>query len=133
MPHGPATGPVLQTLNATPMMDVMLVLLVIFMVVTPLIHSRPDLILLSASNGDPPPENEVLTIRLSLTSELSSEAGVLSSADLARFLERHPEVHLMIEADRRLPYGEVEHVLASIREAGVRQASLIVANRGKRP
>ena len=54
---------VLQTLNATPMMDVMLVLLVTFLVVTPVIHSGPDLVLPGAVRGEPVPEHG-LTIRV---------------------------------------------------------------------
>ena len=59
----PSATALLQTLNATPRMDVMLVLLVVFMVATPLIHSGPHLVLPSADTFGPVPEERVVTVR----------------------------------------------------------------------
>ena len=103
----PAPMPsVLQTLNTTPMMDVMLVLLVIFLVVTPVIHSGPGLVLPGAVRGDAVPE-DVLTIRLSVTGELSSEFQRWSEEALAGLVARHRDIMLVLEADRRLAYRVV--------------------------
>ena len=119
----------LQAVNATPMLDVMLVLLVIFMVVTPLIHSGPDLVLPSAVNGDPVPEDHGMVVRLSSTGELRSRSRVLSITDLVNLVKAHPDLTLVVEADRRLPYHRVEELLASVSEAGLRQASLVALTR----
>lgn len=127
--HSPAPMPhVLQTLNTTPMMDVMLVLLVIFLVVTPVIHSGPDLVLPGALQGDPMPE-DVLTIRLSVTGEISSEFQRWSEEALAALVTRYPDIMLVLEADRRLPYRVVGDLLARLSEAGLRQVNLVAVRR----
>ena len=125
----PAPMPsVLQTLNTTPMMDVMLVLLVIFLVVTPVIHSGPGLVLPGAVRGDAVPE-DVLTIRLSVTGELSSEFQRWSVEALAALVARHPDIMLVLEADRRLPYRVVGDLLARLSVAGLRQANVVAVRR----
>ena len=126
----PAPQALLQTLNATPMMDVMLVLLVVFMVVTPLIHSGPDLVLPSGRNGEPEPEEQVMIIRLSQTGEVRSETGMVSPGDLLNQIQQNPDLSLLIEADRRLPYHHIEDLLASVGAAGLRQATLVVQRKG---
>jgi biopolymer transport protein ExbD len=127
--RSPAPMPsVLQTLNTTPMLDVMLVLLVIFLVVTPVIHSGPDLVLAGAVRGDAVPEG-ALTIRLSVTGELSSEFQRWSEEALAAWVARHPDIMLVLEADRRLPYRVVGDLLARLSEAGLRQANFVAVRR----
>ena len=118
-----------QNLNATPMMDVMLVLLVIFMVVTPLIHSGPDLVLPAAVRGEPVPEDSMLTIRLNFSGQLSSPSGRWAGEALAEFVKQHPGIIVMLEADRRLPYRVVEDVLARLGEAGLGQVGLVALKR----
>jgi biopolymer transport protein ExbD len=126
----PVPNALLQSLNATPLMDVMLVLLVVFMVVTPLIHSGPDLVLPSGKHGEPEPEEQVLTVRLNLRGELRSETGSLSAASLANVIQQDPGIILLIEADRRLPYSRIEELLATVQAAGLRQVTLVALRRG---
>jgi biopolymer transport protein ExbD len=85
----PAPG-VIPTMNATPLMDVMLVLVVVFMVVTPLIHSGPDLVPPRAVRGEKVPDEPALRIRLSFKGELSSESRRWSVEELAGLVEEHP-------------------------------------------
>jgi biopolymer transport protein ExbD len=75
----PVTSSLLQSVNATPMLDVMLVLLVIFMVVTPLVHSDPGLELPHGFNLESTDADSGLTIRLSITGELSLTGSHVAS------------------------------------------------------
>jgi biopolymer transport protein ExbD len=108
----------------------MLVLLVIFMVVTPLLHSGPDLVLPSGNHGDPVPEEQVLTVRLNLRGELWSESGAMSPADLVNVIQRNPGMVLLIEADHRLPYYRVEELFAAVGAAGLGHVTLVAQRKG---
>jgi biopolymer transport protein ExbD len=124
-------------LNLTPMIDVMLVLLMIFMIVVPALATMVDLPV--ANYSDPRPEGPdeiVLTIhrngtytlevsgvpRPSVTSWLEAELGQLYS-------NRTRDRILYLKADSTLPFGAVEQAMGIAGRAGVRVVGAVVERR----
>jgi biopolymer transport protein ExbD len=111
--------------------DVMLVVLIIFIVVTPLLTQGASVDLPGARNVDDvtADEERVLTVTPLGEGQLLLGADPIDPADLAARLQARrdadPSLQLRIRADRNLPYGEVKRVLGAAREAGFPGAALL--------
>ncbi len=118
-------------INVTPMIDVMLVLLIIFMVVVPVIAMQVDLPVAVNSPVKPEEPDEIVLIidRHGATSlEVSghSAPGIALREQLAAlYRERTRDKILFLKADTALPFGVLEHALVDAREAGVRVIAAI--------
>ncbi|MGD0275720.1 MAG: protein TolR [Syntrophales bacterium] len=116
-------------INVTPLVDVMLVLLIIFMVTAPMMQMGIDVNLprVKSKSMDITEERLVLTIRadrevfLNRTRITPSDLRVKLAAILANRIDR--EVYL--KADRSVPYGFVVSVMSEIRQAGVDQLGMV--------
>ena len=116
-------------INVTPLVDVMLVLLIIFMVTAPMLQTGIDVNLprVTAKSIDVAEEKVVLTINRSRDIFINrrplnlSELGVKLKSIFARRIER--EVYL--RADRNVPYGFVVEVMAEVRKAGIDKLGMI--------
>lgn len=116
-----------------PLVDICLVLLLIFMLVTPLLRpgevelplaanpermpENPNQYQISLSAGSPP--------RVSLGSNPAPVSAALFRAAIADLHAADPHRQLVLRADRRLAYGDVKDVLRTIRRAGFVNAGLI--------
>jgi biopolymer transport protein TolR len=116
-------------INVTPLVDVMLVLLIIFMVTAPLIQSgvKVDLPKASAQQMEHSEEKLVLTItrdrRIFLgDAEIRGDQLEKKLATNAR-IQKDKELYL--HADRSLPYGQVVEIMAVARRAGVESLGMI--------
>ncbi len=116
-------------INVTPLVDVMLVLLIIFMVTAPLIQSgvKVDLPRASAQQMEHSEEKLVLTITRDRRIFLGDTE--ISPADLEVKLSRNARIQkekeLYLHADRSLPYGQVVEIMATARRAGVESLGMI--------
>jgi biopolymer transport protein TolR len=116
-------------INVTPLVDVMLVLLIIFMVTAPMLQMGIDVNLprVKSKSMDITEEKLILTIRadrevfINRTRITPSDLRVKLSAILANRIDR--EVYL--KADRSVPYGFVVSVMSEIRKAGVDQLGMV--------
>ncbi|MEF8794093.1 ExbD/TolR family protein [Thiohalorhabdus sp.] len=115
-------GEPISDINVTPLVDVMLVLLVIFIVMAPLFAQalRVDL---PQAEAAPSAEPVVADLTLAAGGGLSLDGEPVSAAKAAERLARRqaeaPELVVRLSADEAVPYGEVAKLLARIREAGV--------------
>ena len=119
-------------MNVTPLVDVVLVLLIIFMVVIPAMEKSAQVDLPSIFNVDPEAKSKTDPFTLSLTSDGSMffEQDQLSEADFAATLsaanEREPARRLVLRADRKAPYGEVRRLFEACQNVGFPGVSLRV-------
>ena len=132
MAFGPAeSGPrrAMTDINVTPLVDVMLVLLIIFMVTAPLIQSgvKVDLPRASAQQMEHQEEKLVLTITRDRLVFLGNSE--IPPADLEKKLSSNARIQkekeLYLHADRSLPYGQVVEIMAVARRAGVESLGMI--------
>jgi biopolymer transport protein ExbD len=117
--------------NVVPMIDIMLVLLIIFMIVTPLIAAGFKATLPKGKNLDPRPEGEnevVLGIDQAGRYFLDGRAlpaGTLEDQLRSRFANRTEDKILYFKADNQLKYSKVQEAVETARKAGVRVMAAI--------
>jgi biopolymer transport protein TolR len=117
--------------NVVPMIDIMLVLLIIFMIVTPLIAAGFKATLPKGKNLDPRPEGEnevVLGIDQGGNYFLDGRplpAGTLEDQLRSRFASRTEDKILYFKADNQLKYAKVQEAVETARKAGVRVMAAI--------
>jgi len=130
---GDTQGGPLADANVTPMADVMIVLLIIFMVITPLLQKGVDVKLPTAGNTKErkdEPKIPVVAVKKDMTMYVGTQR--LDSQDqlLPQLREqmRDPQEGtrmIYLKADEALPYSEVMKVMDLAREAGVEEVALI--------
>jgi biopolymer transport protein ExbD len=134
VPRAQAVAAVRSEINVTPLVDVCLVLLIIFMVVTPMLAHEVPVRLPETAQPPNMKESErqiTVTIQADGTVWVNAvpvprEHLVAKLADLKASGEERPVV---VEGDRNLRYGEVRHVLEVIQKAGFRNVGLIAERR----
>lgn len=123
-------------LNVTPLVDVMLVLLVIFIVTAPLIvpqSMKVNLPKTQAVAQQDQAKNSPLIIEA--TGQTTYNGQVISDHDLAVELKKSsatPQFQLQITADKAVPYGRVAEVMALAQANGVTKLSFVSQATGKR-
>ena len=122
-------APPMSEINVTPLVDVMLVLLVIFMLTAPLLTSAVRLDLPSA---DAPPAAAApapLTLALDAKGALFLNARPMTSEQLRERLQDaarlNPETELQLRADQALAYGKVVEVMALAQKAGLSRIGFV--------
>jgi len=122
-------------MNVTPLVDVVLVLLIIFMVVIPMMERSAHVDLPSISNVDPEAKGKTDPFTLSLTSDGSMyfERDPLDEASFISRLrdanQREPQRRLVLRADRTARYGAVRRLFKACQEVGFPGISLRVNER----
>jgi biopolymer transport protein TolR len=117
-------------INVTPLVDVCLVLLIIFMVVTPMLQQGVDVKLPETKNPDKMPENQKqLTVAIKADGNVFVGQNWVTAENLkARFEEEHasnPDKDVIIKADERLKYKQVRSLMQTINEAGFSRVGVI--------
>ena len=118
-------------INVTPMIDVMLVLLIIFMIVTPLIAAGFKATLPKGKNLDPRPEGDnevVLGIDQSGRYFLNGRAlpdGTLEDQLRGIYAARTEDKILYFKADNQLKYSKIQEAVETARRSGVRVMAAI--------
>ena len=117
----------LSEINVTPMVDVMLVLLVIFMVTTPMLQRGTDVQLPQAQQSDLK-EEERITLTLTRDGRLFLNAQEIPRASLRdrlTALARNRERIVHFRGDAQVPYGLVIEVMDALKAAGIETVGLI--------
>jgi biopolymer transport protein TolR len=117
-------------INVTPLVDVCLVLLIIFMVVTPLLTPDPGVRLPETRAPQPLPEDAgQLAVSIRADGGVRLGGGHIADARLAAELgaihRRCPDREVVVKADRSLPYHRVREVMRMLNEAGFTRVGLV--------
>jgi biopolymer transport protein ExbD len=123
------TDDVMNEINMTPLVDVMLVLLIIFMITVPVMKHSVEVDLPRASSQ--PQDAKPQTVRLSVDAQGQywwNESPV-SDADLPRMLKaeaaREPQPELHIRGDKNVRYERVAEAMAAAQQAGLHRIGFI--------
>ena len=116
-------------INVTPLVDVVLVLLIIFMVITPMLQQGKDVHLPKATkSSDENKRAEPFVVALTAAAELFVEGQPIEKpalrARIERELARDPNRQILLKGDERLTVKQVRLALAEMREGGAKGIAL---------
>jgi len=124
------TGPQpMSEINMTPLIDVMLVLLVIFMITAPLMTSSLKLDLPNSDAAQPSAAPAFISIALSPAGELFLGEEKIERAALAERLSAaargNPELEVQLRADQSVAYGRVAELIGLLQKAGLNRIAFV--------
>jgi biopolymer transport protein TolR len=141
MSLGPAQKPghtSLSEINVTPLVDVMLVLLIIFMVTAPMMQQGIDINLPQEVAGQIDPSQERFIITLAKNERMYLNDRRIDLPELEHTLRQASGVtrEVFLRADKDIPYGLVVKLMAVIKQAGIERVGIVtvpVEDDGTRP
>jgi biopolymer transport protein TolR len=122
-------GAVLSQINVTPLVDVMLVLLVIFMVTAPIIQQGVQVNLPQAKAGAITGSEELLVVTVAKNGKIYLNDNAMNLEELGqklraiRKLQADKQVYL--RADQDVKYGLVMKTIAEIKQAGIERLGMV--------
>lgn len=122
---------VLSEINVTPLVDVMLVLLVVFIVTAPLLTNAIPINLPKTESVAPVEQKDPLVVSIDDKGKVFINKDEIQ-ADLLEFnlqaaKAKYPDVRVQLQADNGVNYGAVARAMASIERAGITKLSVITA------
>ena len=119
----------LSEINVTPLVDVMLVLLIIFMVTAPMLEQGIDVNLPQVAAKDITAKEEKLVLTITKKGEISINEHPVELSRLKENLEKIYEnrisKEIFLRADETVPYGFVVKTMSKIKEAGIEKLGMI--------
>lgn len=116
-------------INVTPLVDVMLVLLIIFMVTAPMMTQGVDVDLPETTTAPLPQKEEPITITINKKGEIflgrTKGDHELLRQQLTAMAATNPERPVFLKADQKVPYGLVVKVMADIKQSGFNKLGMI--------
>jgi len=130
MDLGGAKGGVKSDINVTPLVDVMLVLLIIMMIVTPMLQQGVAVRLPTAANtADKPQSDQQTIVAIGANKAFYLNAKPIQEGELAskinELLESKKEKIVLIKADEEVEYGAVMAAMDQLRQAGIEDIGLV--------
>jgi biopolymer transport protein ExbD len=123
-------------INVTPMVDVMLVLLIIFMVITPMLQNKVNVELAKVSDPTNMPDadkEDAIVVAVTRDNKVYLGQNQVSMADLGTkvgdLLQNKTEKQIFVRADARSQYGTVMDAIDDVRTAGVDQVGMLTDRR----
>jgi biopolymer transport protein ExbD len=121
-------------INVTPLVDVCLVLLIIFMVVTPMLQQGVDVLLPNGTHSEKKPgEQGDLIISLKADGTVFVGQNWIPDKNLATYLraehQKDPARTVMLKADKRINFGRVRDVMRAANEAEFTTVAIMTENK----
>ncbi|MFM8991723.1 MAG: protein TolR [Alphaproteobacteria bacterium] len=121
--------PLVAEINVTPLVDVMLVLLVIFMVTAPLLTSSVEVDLPRTQAAQSRGQDEPLIVTLTAQDKLFiQDTEIAEDALVARLqaiTRNKPDTRVFVRADKTIAYGRVMEVMGTISAGGFSKVALV--------
>lgn len=119
----------LSEINVTPLVDVMLVLLIIFMITAPMMLQGVDVKLPQVDSAAMRTKGEHVVITLNAEGEIFIDEFKTPLENLGLKVKRVMEVRktgqVYLRADKAIPYGRVARIMGAIRKAGITNLGLV--------
>ena len=119
----------MSDINVTPLVDVMLVLLIIFMVTAPMMMQGVNVSLPKTASEPLPAEKEhlIITVDGSRQIYINDYKVALDAlqAKLKKILEGRADQKVYLRADKDVPYGVVVRVISEVKNAGVEKLGMV--------
>ncbi len=128
--NGNGSKGMVAEINVTPLVDVMLVLLIIFMVTAPMMTQGVDVKLPQSSAPAIPSDDERLVVTVTNDRQIYINDNQVELSELEGKLaaitqNRQDHKGVFLRADEKIPYGFVMEVMGSIRQAGIDQIGMV--------
>jgi len=121
---------IVPEINVTPLVDVVLVLLIIFMVIAPQLEAGERVELPALANVDEKAKLDAFTLTVTASGRFMLEKEHIEEAALHAALvaahERDPEKRMVLKADRGLTYEKMRRLFSEAREIGFNGVALMV-------
>ena len=139
MPIGPVSGgdsnEVMSEINMTPLVDVMLVLLIIFIITVPVMKHTVNIDLPRATNQAQNSKPETIHLSVDAAGAYYWNASPLTEADLVLQLQaaagKQPQPELHIRGDKAVRYERVALAMAAAQRAGLRKIGFVTEPGGR--
>jgi biopolymer transport protein TolR len=122
-------GSLVSQINVTPLVDVMLVLLIIFMVTAPILQQGVQVSLPKVKAAALPGKDEQFIVSLTRDRQIWLNDTRLTAdaltAKLTAFAHERPDREVFIRADEQVPYGDVIRMMAAIKAAGIDNVGMV--------
>jgi biopolymer transport protein TolR len=120
-------------INVTPLVDVCLVLLIIFMVVTPMLQQGVDVLLPAGPHAEKKPgKQEDLIVSVKADGTVFVGQNWIPDKNLATYLraeyQKNPARSVMLKADRRINFGKIREVMRAANEAEFTSVAILTEN-----
>jgi biopolymer transport protein TolR len=119
----------MSDINVTPFVDVMLVLLIIFMVTTPMMMQGVDVDLPQTTTSNIKSQEDPLILTVNKAREIFLENSRVEAKDLEaklkKIFEYRRDKEVLLRADKEIPYGFVMEVIAGIKRAGIDKLGMV--------
>ena len=116
-------------INVTPLVDVMLVLLVIFMVTAPMMQQGVQVNLPKADAKSLSPQEDTVVVSLEKSGRIFINKDQVTASDLRAKLTSlfasRTKKEVFLKADQDVPYGEVVKAMAEIKQAGIERLGMV--------
>ena len=130
-----------STINVTPMVDVMLVLLIIFMVITPMLQNKVVIDMAAVVNPVAMPDadkDDAIVVAITKSGDVflgqnKTSLEVLGTQVREKMADNPGAKTIFIRADARAEYLQVENAIDAVRTAGVEDVGLLTQKREGNP
>lgn len=124
-------------INVTPMVDVMLVLLIIFMVTAPLLTAGVQVDLPKTSAAPIKGDDQPLSVSIDAQGDIWIQETKVTLEELAPKLQaitaQKPETRIFIRGDKGIDYGRVMEVMGNLGSAGFTKVALVTEMKSEQP
>ncbi|KAF0220812.1 MAG: biopolymer transport protein [Geobacteraceae bacterium] len=119
----------MSQINVTPLVDVMLVLLVIFMVTAPMMQQGVQVNLPKTQAKSLPSQEETVIVSIDKGNRIFIDKNEIPLGDLQSRLSgifaNRAKKEVFLKADRDVPYGDVVKIMAEIKGAGIERLGMV--------